>query len=185
MNSLIEQFTAFLCVRTTETANKDGAWLREISSCCCLTTAGKPRKLNKIYIPFLPSLYYNGTYFPTYVNVEKARVTAAHGASSLLSFCLPRSPLPSPLLVVCLSSYVFDIDIASPLVVWEEEEEMKEWRGRFARVGVVANGLFIHASDQRVRGGVWCGSPADPAPLCPMLQKLYSMVLGSKKTEVA
>ena len=24
-----------------------------------------------------------------------------------------------------------------------------------------------------------------PAPLCPMSQKLYSMVLGSKKTEVA
>ena len=43
----------------TETANKDGTWLREISSCCCLTTAGKTRQLllNKIYIPFLPSLY--------------------------------------------------------------------------------------------------------------------------------
>ena len=40
-------------------ANKDGTWLREISSCCCLTTAGKTRQLllNKIYIPFLPSLY--------------------------------------------------------------------------------------------------------------------------------
>ena len=43
----------------TETANKDGTWLREISSCCCLTTAGKTRQLllNNIYIPFLPSLY--------------------------------------------------------------------------------------------------------------------------------
>ena len=43
----------------TETANKDGTWLREISSCCCLTTAGKTRELllNKIYIPFLQSLY--------------------------------------------------------------------------------------------------------------------------------
>ena len=42
----------------TEAANKDGTWLREISSCCCLTTAGKTRQLllNKIYIPFLPSL---------------------------------------------------------------------------------------------------------------------------------
>ena len=46
-------------VGNTETANKDGIWLREISSCCCLTTAGKTRQLllNKIYIPFLPSLY--------------------------------------------------------------------------------------------------------------------------------
>ena len=43
----------------TETANKDGTWLREMSSCCCLTTAGKTRQLllNKIYIPSLPSLY--------------------------------------------------------------------------------------------------------------------------------
>ena len=42
----------------TEMANKDGTWLREISSRCCLTTAGKNRQLllNKIYIPFLPSL---------------------------------------------------------------------------------------------------------------------------------
>ena len=42
----------------TETANKDGRWLREISSCCCLTTADKTRQLllNKIYVPFLPSL---------------------------------------------------------------------------------------------------------------------------------
>ena len=42
----------------TETANKDGTWLREISSCCCLTTAGKPRQLllKKIYNPFFPSL---------------------------------------------------------------------------------------------------------------------------------
>ena len=41
-----------------EMANKDGTWLREISSCCCLTTAGKTRQLllNKIYIPILPSL---------------------------------------------------------------------------------------------------------------------------------
>ena len=33
--------------------------MREISSCCCLTTAGKTRQLllNNIYIPFLPSLY--------------------------------------------------------------------------------------------------------------------------------
>ena len=33
--------------------------MREISSCCCLTTAGKTRQLllNKIDIPFLPSLY--------------------------------------------------------------------------------------------------------------------------------
>ena len=40
-------------------ANKDGTWFREISSCCCLTTAGKTRQLllNKIYIPFLTSLY--------------------------------------------------------------------------------------------------------------------------------
>ena len=40
-------------------ANKDGTWLREIYSCCCLTTAGKTRQLllNNIYIPFLPSLY--------------------------------------------------------------------------------------------------------------------------------
>ena len=40
-------------------ANKDGTWLREISSCYCLTTAGKIRQLllNKMYIPFLPSLY--------------------------------------------------------------------------------------------------------------------------------
>ena len=43
----------------TETANKDGTWLLEISSCCCLTPAGKTKQLllNKIYIPFLPSLY--------------------------------------------------------------------------------------------------------------------------------
>ena len=43
----------------TETANKEGMWLRDISSCCCLTTAGKIKQLmlNKIYIPFLPSLY--------------------------------------------------------------------------------------------------------------------------------
>ena len=43
----------------TETANKDGMWLREISSCCCLTRAGKTRQLllNKMYIPFLTSLY--------------------------------------------------------------------------------------------------------------------------------
>ena len=42
----------------TETANKDGMWLREISSCCCLTTGGKTRQLllNNIYIPFLPFL---------------------------------------------------------------------------------------------------------------------------------
>ena len=31
--------------RTTETANKDGTWLREVSSCCCVTTAGKTRQL--------------------------------------------------------------------------------------------------------------------------------------------
>ena len=40
---------------STETANyKDGTWLREISSCCCLTTVGKTRQLllHKIYIPF-------------------------------------------------------------------------------------------------------------------------------------
>ena len=45
---------------STEMANKDGTWLREISSCCCLTTAGKTRQLllKKIYIPFLPSLYH-------------------------------------------------------------------------------------------------------------------------------
>ena len=38
----------------TETANKDGTWLLEMSSCCCLTTAGKTRQLllDKIYIPF-------------------------------------------------------------------------------------------------------------------------------------
>ena len=43
----------------TEMANKYGTWLRKVSSCCCLTTAGKTRQLllNKIYIPFLPSLY--------------------------------------------------------------------------------------------------------------------------------
>ena len=43
----------------TETANKDGTWLREISSSCCLTTGGKTRQLLliKIYIPFLSSLY--------------------------------------------------------------------------------------------------------------------------------
>ena len=43
----------------TETANKDGTWLQEISSCCCLPTAGKTTQLllKKIYIPFLPSLY--------------------------------------------------------------------------------------------------------------------------------
>ena len=43
----------------TETANKVCTWLREVSSCCCLTTAGKTRQLllNNIYIPFLPSLY--------------------------------------------------------------------------------------------------------------------------------
>ena len=29
----------------TETANKDGMWLREISPCCCLTSAGKTREL--------------------------------------------------------------------------------------------------------------------------------------------
>ena len=42
----------------TETSNRDGTWLREISSRCCLTTASKTRQLllNKIYIPFLPSL---------------------------------------------------------------------------------------------------------------------------------
>ena len=41
----------------TETANKNGTWLREISSCCCLTRAGKTRQLllNKIYIPIFPS----------------------------------------------------------------------------------------------------------------------------------
>ena len=46
-------------LKCTETANKDGTWLREISSCCCLTTPGKTRQLllNKSYIPFLPSLY--------------------------------------------------------------------------------------------------------------------------------
>ena len=45
-------------VGCTETANKVGTWLREISSCCCLTTASKTRQLllNKIHIPFLPSL---------------------------------------------------------------------------------------------------------------------------------
>ena len=44
---------------STEMANKDGTWLREICSCCSLTTAGKTRQLllNKINIPFLPSLY--------------------------------------------------------------------------------------------------------------------------------
>ena len=38
----------------TEMVNKDRTWLREISSCCCLTPAGKTRQLllNKIYIPF-------------------------------------------------------------------------------------------------------------------------------------
>ena len=57
---LSPQFRPFLFVDTrTETANKDGTWLREISSCCCLTTAGKTRQLLliKMYIPFLPSLY--------------------------------------------------------------------------------------------------------------------------------
>ena len=44
--------------KNTETAKKDGTWLREISSCCCLTTAGKTRQLllNKIYILSLSSL---------------------------------------------------------------------------------------------------------------------------------
>ena len=32
----------------TEMANKDGTWLREISSCCCLTTAGKSPRLDFI-----------------------------------------------------------------------------------------------------------------------------------------
>ena len=51
--------TSQLGLGLTETANKDGTWLREMSSCCCLTTAGKTRQLllNTIYIPFLPSLY--------------------------------------------------------------------------------------------------------------------------------
>ena len=57
----------------TETANKDGMWLRENSSCCCLTTAGKNRQLlfNKIYIPFLPSLYMQ--YCVVAKRVEKGR----------------------------------------------------------------------------------------------------------------
>ena len=48
------------CRVCTEMANKDGTWLREICSCCCLTTAGKTRQLllNKIYIPILPYLYF-------------------------------------------------------------------------------------------------------------------------------
>ena len=60
--------------------------------------------------------------------------------------------------MVCLSSYVFDIDIASPLVVWEEgwrrrrrderRGDLQEWEW------LVADGLFIHARGQRVRGGV-------------------------------
>ena len=43
----------------TEMANKNDTRLQEISSCCCLTTAGKTRQLllDKICIPFLPSLY--------------------------------------------------------------------------------------------------------------------------------
>ena len=46
-------------VKSTEMANKDGTWLREISFCCCLPRAGKTRQLllNKMYIPFLLSLY--------------------------------------------------------------------------------------------------------------------------------
>ena len=44
----------------TETANKDGTWLRENSSCCCLKIAGKTKQqlLKKIYMSFLPSLYF-------------------------------------------------------------------------------------------------------------------------------
>ena len=43
----------------TEMANKNDTRLQEISSCCCLTTAGNTRQLllDKICIPFLPSLY--------------------------------------------------------------------------------------------------------------------------------
>ena len=49
---------------STEMAKKDGTWLREIYSCCCLTTAGKTRQLllNKMHIPFLPSLYIFVTF---------------------------------------------------------------------------------------------------------------------------
>ena len=43
----------------TEMAKEDGTGLREVSSRCCLTTAGKTGQLllNNIYISFLPSLY--------------------------------------------------------------------------------------------------------------------------------
>ena len=71
-NFLLEQKATHTCMLDgyTETANKDGTWLREMSSCCCLTTAGKTRQLllNKIYIPFLPSLYkiMLGMFFPVW-----------------------------------------------------------------------------------------------------------------------
>ena len=38
--TIVKYQSCFFC---TEMANKDGTWLREISSCCCLTTAGKTR----------------------------------------------------------------------------------------------------------------------------------------------
>ena len=52
-NSKVE-ISLLILHQCTETA-KDGTWLREMSSCCCLTTASKTRQLslNKIYIPFL------------------------------------------------------------------------------------------------------------------------------------
>ena len=64
---------------STEMANKDGMWLREISSCCCLTTAGKTRQLllNKMYIPFLPSLYSYG---------HKLQLTVTVAFNPLLSY---------------------------------------------------------------------------------------------------
>ena len=55
-------YIPIIVLYSTEMANKDGTWLQEMSSCCCLTKAGKTRQLllNKMYIPFLPSLYSYG-----------------------------------------------------------------------------------------------------------------------------
>ena len=110
----------YLC--NTETANKDGTRLREISSCCCLTTAGKTGQLllKRNYIPFLASLYLSPSWqkyhCPCYSlsNPKINRWTSQvyEWGARFLCRSPSRSPYPSVLSLCPISNFVWS-DIRS------------------------------------------------------------------------
>ena len=89
-------------------ANKDGRWLREIVSCCCLTTAGKTRQLllNKIYIPFLLSLYFD-------LNQCRLFITRFYGHTMLSNqtVLLHSKRVLDPFLIVLVSAHLFNFEM--------------------------------------------------------------------------